>query len=207
MNVLITGVSSGLGKEVFSLRNSSFAVYGVSRNPLTPHVFSYDSIEALPNPEVLILNAAIGDHGVDFRSFDSDGFKEIMDVNLMQPLSYFSTLYRAGKLSDLKQLLIIGSRFSSVPYIQSQEASALPGYGYCISKASLALFVQVLRKEAFPFSINLVHPGVLNTEMGSPEGLNAGDMARKFQSKILDNSFLQEFNGIYELPTDEIIPF
>ena len=32
-------------------------------------------------------------------------------------------------------------------------------------------------------------------------------MARKFQSKILDNSFLQEFNGIYELPTEEIIPF
>jgi NAD(P)-dependent dehydrogenase (short-subunit alcohol dehydrogenase family) len=207
MNVLITGVSSGLGKEVLSLRNSSFAVYGVSRNPLTSHVFSYDSIETLPSPEVLILNAAIGDQGVDFRTFDAEAFKEIMDVNLMQPLSYFSTLYRSGKLSNLKQLLIIGSRFSSPSYIQSQEASALPGYGYCISKASLALFVQVLRKESFPFSVNLVHPGVMNTVMGSPEGINAGDMAQKLQSKILDDSFLHEFNGIYALPTDEIIPF
>jgi NAD(P)-dependent dehydrogenase (short-subunit alcohol dehydrogenase family) len=207
MNVLITGVSSGLGKEVLSLRNRSFAVYGVSRNPLTPHVFSYDSIDTLPNPEVLILNAAIGDQGVDFRAFDADGFKEIMDVNLMQPLTYFSTLYRSGKLSNLKQLLIIGSRFSSLPYIQSQEASSLPGYGYCISKASLALFVQVLRKESFPFSVNLVHPGVMNTVMGSPEGIHAGDMAQKLQSKILDDSFLHEFNGIYALPTDEIIPF
>jgi short-subunit dehydrogenase len=117
MNVLITGVSSGLGKEVLSLRNSSFVVYGVSRNPLTSHVFSYDSIETLPSPEVLILNAGIGDQGVDFRTFDADAFKEIMDVNLMKPLSYFSTLHRSGKLSNLKQLLIIGSRFSSPSYI------------------------------------------------------------------------------------------
>jgi NAD(P)-dependent dehydrogenase (short-subunit alcohol dehydrogenase family) len=153
------------------------------------------------------LNAAIGDQGVDFRTFDADAFKEIMDVNLMKPLSYFSTLYRSGKLSNLKQLLIIGSRFSSPSYIQSQEASALPGYGYCISKASLALFVQVLRKESFPFSVNLVHPGVMKTVMGSPEGINARDMAQKLQSKILDDSFLHEFNGIYALPTDEIIPF
>lgn len=207
MNVLITGVSSGLGKQIMSLRSDSFAVFGVSRSPHTPHVFSYDCIDPLPNPEVLILNAAIGDQGVDFRSFEADGFKEIMDVNLMQPLSYLSTLYRAGKLSDLKQLIIIGSRFSSRHYIQSQEASSLPGYGYCISKASVALFVQMLRKEGFPFSINVVHPGVMNTEMGSPEGLNAGDVARKFQLKISDNSFLTEFNGIYKLPTDEIIPF
>lgn len=207
MIALITGISKGFGNAFFNLHNKNMAIYGVSRNPNHERSFDYTSFENMPNPEVLILNAAIGDTGVEIDAFDAHAFENVLQVNLIQPIAFFSELYRLGKLQHLKSLIIVGSRFSSPTYIRDQDIDQLPGYGYCLSKSGLSLFVNILRKEEKSFSVNIIHPGVLNTEMGSPDGLNAGDMARKFQSKILDNSFMQEFNGIYELPTDEIIPF
>jgi len=207
MIALITGISKGFGNAFFNLHNKHMAIYGVSRNPNHERSFDYASFENMPNPEVLILNAAIGDTGVEIDAFDAQAFENVLQVNLIQPIAFFSELNRLGKLEHLKSLIIVGSRFSSPTYIRDQDLDQLPGYGYCLSKSGLSLFVNILRKEEKSFSVNIIHPGVLNTAMGSPEGLNAEYMARKFQSKILDNSFLQEFNGIYELPTDEIIPF
>ena len=66
MKILITGVSSGLGQAFCSLAEDGIEIYGVSRNPATPEILSYDDFGKMPSPDVLILNAAMGDYGVDF---------------------------------------------------------------------------------------------------------------------------------------------
>jgi len=66
MKILITGVSSGLGEAFLNLDEAGIEIYGVSRNPATPEILSYDDFGKMPSPDVLILNAAMGDYGVDF---------------------------------------------------------------------------------------------------------------------------------------------
>lgn len=207
MIALITGISKGFGKAFFNLHSRYMEIYGVSRNPNHERSFDYTSFENMPNPEVLILNAAIGDTGVDIDSLDAQAFENVLQVNLIQPIAFFSELNRRGKLKHLKSLIIVGSRFASPSYIRDQDLEQLPGYGYCLSKSGLSLFVNILRKEEKSFTVNIVHPGVLNTEMGSPDGLSVETVALKLMHHLLHHRFDLEFDGIYDLVKDEVIPF
>ena len=104
-------------------------------------------------------------------------------------------------------MIIVGSRFSSQSYINSQSNNVLPGYGYCISKVALSLFTQMIRKENFKFTVNIIHPGVLNTQLGNKEGLDTKDVANKLLSMIKCDAFAKQFDGIYDLSSDRIIFF
>ncbi|NBU91685.1 MAG: hypothetical protein EBS17_02480 [Flavobacteriia bacterium] len=207
MNILITGVSSGLGKAFLACHGTASSVYGMSRSAERPHVFRYDEIALLPPPSVLVLNAAVGDYGLDFQQFDASKFEHILQVNLVQPLSLLAEMHQHGKLTSLRALIVIGSRFSSTKFTELSEADELPGYGYCLSKIALAQFIVMIRKEKFSFASNIVHPGVLQTDLGSQDGWPAALMAKKLHALILDSVFDKEFPGIYNLPTDELIPF
>ena len=207
MRILITGVSSGLGQAFCSLKQNGIEIIGISRNPNLKKILSYGDFEQMPNPDVLILNAAMGDSGSDFFSTDETEFTEIIMSNLVKPILFLKELNHKNRLSKLKSLIIIGSRFSSMSYITNQSQADLPGYGYCISKAALAIFTQIIRKESLPFTVNIIHPGVLNSQMGNDLGLDVTEIAKKLLSDIQNDVFSKQMDGIYDLNTGGIIPF
>jgi NAD(P)-dependent dehydrogenase (short-subunit alcohol dehydrogenase family) len=207
MRILITGVSSGLGQAFCDIKHKGIEITGISRNPNSKKILSYGDFEQMPNPDVLILNAAMGDSGSDFFSTDETEFTEIIMSNLVKPILFLKELNHKNRLSKLKSLIIIGSRFSSMSYITNQSQADLPGYGYCISKAALAIFTQIIRKESLPFTVNIIHPGVLNSQMGNDSGLDVNEVAKKLLSDIENDVFSKQMDGIYDLNTGGIIPF
>ena len=207
MRILITGVSSGLGQAFCDIKHKGIEITGISRNPNSKKILSYGDFEQMPNPDVLILNAAMGDSGSDFFSIDETEFTEIIMSNLVKPILFLKELNHKNRLAKLKSLIIIGSRFSSMSYITNQSQADLPGYGYCISKAALAIFTQIIRKESLPFTVNIIHPGVLNSQMGNDLGLDVTEIAKKLLSDIQNDVFSKQMDGIYDLNTGGIIPF
>jgi NAD(P)-dependent dehydrogenase (short-subunit alcohol dehydrogenase family) len=207
MRILITGVSSGLGQAFCSLKQNGIEITGISRFPNSKEILSYNDFDIMSNPDVLILNAAMGDSGSDFFNLDETEFKEILMSNLVKPIMFIKELNRNNRLANLKSLIIIGSRFSSMSYITNQSQADLPGYGYCISKAALAIFTQIIRKESLPFTVNIIHPGVLNSQMGNDLGLDVNEVAKKLLSDIQNDVFSKQMDGIYDLNTGGIIPF
>lgn len=207
MTILVTGVSTGLGNSMMKLSIENNAIYGVSRTPIEPNVFSYHKLSEIPCPDVLILNAAMGDSGFNFLNFNSSEFCEIVQTNMLRPISFFTEMNTLGKLDKLKELIIIGSRFSSLSYCNEQSFTDLPGYGYCVSKAGLSVFVNLLRKDSVSFSVNIIHPGIMKTQLGSETGYDASEVASKLIQKINSGFFSNELMGIYDLMNDEIIPY
>jgi NAD(P)-dependent dehydrogenase (short-subunit alcohol dehydrogenase family) len=207
MRILITGVSTGLGKAFLEIKRDGFEILGVSRQPNSSEIVAYSDFDRMLNPDVLILNAAMGDSGSDFFSIDETEFTEIIMSNLVKPILFLKELNHKNRLSKLKSLIIIGSRFSSMSYITNQSQADLPGYGYCISKAALAIFTQIIRKESLPFTVNIIHPGVLNSQMGNDSGLDVNEVAKKLLSDIENDVFSKQMDGIYDLNTGGIIPF
>ena len=199
MQILITGVSTGLGKAFLDLRRDGIEIFGVSRKPNSPEILAYSDFDRMPNPDVLILNAAMGDSGADFSDLNEVEFTEIIMSNLIKPILFTSELKRNNQLENLKSLIIVGSRFSSLPYISSQAKEDLPGYGYCISKVALAVFTQIIRKETLPYSVN--------SQLGNDFGLDVHEIALKLLSAIENDVFSEQFDGIYDLNTGGIIPF
>lgn len=208
--ILVTGVSSGLGSEILKCQHPEFKVLGISRysDPSNSSVFSYEEIESIPSqPQVLILNAGIGEKSEGFSKLMTSGFQEILEVNLIKPLELFSRLHDSGKLCNLKHLILVGSRFSSLDFINRSTFEDLPGYGYCLSKTALASFVQIIRKEHPSFTVNIIHPGVMNTDMGSEMGYPPSLVANTLLEKIKNGVFESSMDGIYDLNEDQIIPF
>jgi NAD(P)-dependent dehydrogenase (short-subunit alcohol dehydrogenase family) len=207
MRILITGVSSGLGQAFCDICEAGVEITGISRKPNSTEVLSYSDFDIMSNPDVLILNAAMGDSGSDFFNLDETEFTEILMSNLLKPIMFIKDLNRNNRLANLKSLIIIGSRFSSMSYISNQSKDDLPGYGYCISKVALAVFTQIIRKESLSFSVNVIHPGVLNSQMGNDSGLDVNEVAKKLLSDIQNDVFSKQIDGIYDLNSGGIIPF
>jgi NAD(P)-dependent dehydrogenase (short-subunit alcohol dehydrogenase family) len=209
MDVLVTGVSTGLGKAIFELNEPGVTVYGVSHADFDKgeRRFLYDEIAQIPSCDVVILNAAIGDTGGDLSSFDEDEFQRIMDVNLMLPIQFLARLKKNHKLLKTKHVIFVGSRFSSQLYLNESNFDSLPGYGYCLSKSALSTFVQLFRKENIHFTVNILHPGVLATEMGATSGVNPTVSATNLFQGILNGEFDQNMEGIYDVLNNQLIPF
>jgi NAD(P)-dependent dehydrogenase (short-subunit alcohol dehydrogenase family) len=207
MKILITGVSSGLGKSFSRLEEPDIDIIGVSRNSFSEKIVSYHEFEKMHSPDVIILNAAIGDFGVDFFNMSESDLTEIITVNLIKPISFVLSLYKNSLLNNLKSIIIIGSRFSSISYISSTLKEDIPGYGYCISKVALSVFTELIRKENFDFSVNIIHPGILNSQLGNISGFDTDETAKKLLNKIKSNIFLEQIDGIYDLQNETIINY
>ncbi len=208
MNILVTGISSGFGKGILELKDKNFNIVGITSNiKKSKNTFYYDEFKELPLPEIIILNAAIGDSGDHFNGLDSGEFYEILNINLIKPISYLASLKNNNKLVNLQQLIIVGSRFSSLSYIDSCDWEELPGYGYCLSKTALSLFCKILRKENPSFFVNIIHPGILNTQLGNPNGHDCAKTAKELLFQIKNKTFMQNHNGIYDLQDHKLISF
>ena len=209
MKIAITGISSGLGAACFHSDDARFSVFGISHSQCAPekNIYSYSNLMELPTMEVLILNAAIGDSGGTIQEMNPVELEQVMYVNVLQPIQLIHELFQLGKLTHLKQLILVGSRFSSQAYISSSIFENLTGYAYCLSKTSLSLFAQILRKESHNFTVNIIHPGILNSEMGNPDGNHPTHTCEVLFELIANDYFLKEYSGIVDISTSKIIDF
>lgn len=210
MKIAVTGISSGLGAAILNSDDERFTVFGISHSQYNPskNIFSYSNlVEIPPMIEVLILNAAIGDSGGNIQEIDPLELEKVMQVNLLKPIQLVHELFKLEKLKHLKQLILVGSRFSSQKYISSNQFEALPGYAYCLSKTSISMFAQILRKENQNFTVNIIHPGILNTEMGNPNGNSPLETSEILLELISKDYFQNEYAGIVDISNSTLIDF
>jgi len=170
MNVLITGVSSGLGKalkdEYLDLGHN---VYGISRGNVddcnhTELDLSYvpnvnqklpDLLKDVKELDVVILNAGMLG---DIKTFDKWGYGdllEIMNVNVWSNKYILDWLFKNDV--KVKQVITISSGASEHTY---------KGWGgYSISKAALRMMTEVYSKEVKDTHFLSVAPGLVDTSM------------------------------------------
>jgi NAD(P)-dependent dehydrogenase (short-subunit alcohol dehydrogenase family) len=195
--VLITGASTGLGLEFASQYGADgWRVIATCRHPesaaslkalpgdilLRPMDITNSGevnavaaeFEASPI-DVLLNNAAI--HGprtarASFGELDVDIWLEVMRVNAMAPMKVTEAFLRHVTAGDQRKLVFVSSRAGSIaergfqPYHQ-------PGgtYIYRSSKAALNAAAKSLAFDLAPkgFSVVVLHPGFVKTEMGGAE--------------------------------------
>jgi NAD(P)-dependent dehydrogenase (short-subunit alcohol dehydrogenase family) len=180
-NILITGSSSGIGKQIAidcSLNNSNnflcarrldrlLELRKILKNPENQNVFQIDlSIEIeldelvnrLPNLDGIVLNAGV----VQYRPISlitSQNIRDVFNVNFESNVLLIQKLLKAKKINKGASIVII----SSISTRLGVPGTAL----YSASKAALTSFSKVLASELSTKSIrvNTISPGLVNTEI------------------------------------------
>lgn len=176
MNILITGATSGIGKQLaLDYHNSGNTVWAVGRNPaaleelqangihtgkldLTERVSCLEWFTTLPHMDLVILNAGNCEY-IDLPAFDSESVIRVMRANVESlAISIEGTLPLLRMSSD-GHLAIVGS---SAAYVPLPRAEA-----YGASKAAVAYMANSLRidlkKEGIP--VSLIAPGFVKTPL------------------------------------------
>lgn len=172
MNILITGVSAGLGKslkdEYLKLGHN---VYGLSRTTVTDcnhvtldlNIISHNhynkKLTNLLNGELdidlVILNAGILGKIKTFDNVEMHELKKIMNVNVFSNKLILDNLFEMGV--NVKQVICISSGASQKTY---------KGWGgYSISKAALRMMMGVYSKDIPQTHFSSVAPGLVGTQM------------------------------------------
>ena len=169
MNVLITGVSSGLGKSLMEEYNKTgHSVYGMSRkmvkncNHISCDLGKLETIEikleellsSITNIDVVILNAGMLGEIKLFEEWSLIELSEIMNINVWSNKIILDWLL-ANKI--LKQVVSISSGASEHTY---------KGWsGYSLSKSALRMMMDVYSKDADNVHFMSISPGLINTSM------------------------------------------
>ena len=227
--VLITGISRGLGKELFHLfASENYFVFGILRNPseaeeleknipenskiIIADLASDKSIELIQQTvkdypiDLLINNAGIGGKSHQIHNIEST---EIIDLFNIHCLGVFRTV-KALKKNLLKAekpiVLNLNSRLGSITRQSNGTYENLTvSYSYRIAKASQNMLTNCLRSE-FKDSIRFIsiHPGKMKTEIASKDAdIEPIDVANRVLSSF-ENGKLKEENGIIELEREII---
>ncbi|MEM9398714.1 MAG: SDR family NAD(P)-dependent oxidoreductase [Verrucomicrobiota bacterium] len=174
--VLITGVSSGLGKGLAEIYlQSGWNVLGLSRR--TPEtlistpgfVFKgtdladvsdteagiHELTEGVPKLDLVILNAGILGQVRDMRATSLKTLHDIMQTNVWANKIILDALFRAGK--EVAQVVAISSGAS----VNGNRGWA----GYAISKASLNMLIQLYAQEEEGTHFTSLAPGLIDTAM------------------------------------------
>jgi len=170
MNVLITGVSSGLGKALKDeYLNSGYQVYGISRREVKDcnHIkldLNYISninqkisnlLEDVKELDVVILNAGMLG---EIKTFDKWGYNELLEI---MNVNVWSNKYILDWLFDnnikVKQVITISSGASEHTY---------KGWGgYSITKSALRMMTELYSKEIDGTHFMSLAPGLVDTPM------------------------------------------
>ena len=169
-NVLITGVSSGLGKSLKdNYIEDGHNVYGLSRTKvddcnhicldLTDSSYFESKLSALLNGlnklDVVILNAGILGDIKTFDKWSYNELQEIMDVNVWANKRILDYLFKNN--IEVKQVICISSGASEHTY---------KGWsGYSISKAAVRMMMEVYSKEVEDIHFISLAPGLVDTKM------------------------------------------
>ena len=173
-NILITGVSSGLGEALAKLYlDNGDNVYAIGRTfPKTfdknPHFFFFphdlsqtfilqaDIKDFLKDRsfDVVILNAGVLGEIRTLAHTDLDDIKKVMEINVWANKEIIDTL---NKYTHVKQIVGISS---------GAAINGSKGWGaYSLSKAGLNMLLSVYAKEFPEIHFTALAPGIIDTPM------------------------------------------
>lgn len=177
--LLITGVSSGIGKEIAKLLlEKGHTVIGISRtcpNIQNKHFFFYSldlsqtkKVEELskkivkehPKVDGLICNAGIG-HFAHLEQLSSSQIFEMMNVNFFSHAFLCKFFIPIFKKTEHTDIIFIGS--------EAALKGSSRGTIYCSSKFALRGFAQALRQECCRSNVRVasIQPGMTRTNFYS----------------------------------------
>ncbi len=191
--ILITGTSSGLGKEISNLLSMKNVVYGGVRNlqdfeagervipiklDVTNDTQCKKAIETIIKKEgridVLINNAGYTISGPDF-DFSVSDFQQILDTNSIGPFRLIKYVVPQMKKQKSGKIINITSLNGLVSF---------PNFGlYSASKHALEAFGVALHYELKKFGINVTSlaPGAIFSENHKPSNLQHKPAREKFK--------------------------
>ena len=227
--VFITGITRGLGKELFNLFvTKEYFVYGVLRKKSELKAFekkyyenskiiladlsSDKSIETIQESvqddhiDLLINNAGIAGNSHLIQNIDST---EIIDLFNIHCLGVFRTTKAlTSNLIKAKKPIILNlnSRFGSITRQSNGTYENLTvSYSYRIAKAAQNMLTNCIRTE-FKDRIEVVsvHPGKMKTEIAQTDAdIEPIEVANRIIG-LYENGQLKEANGIVELEKEVI---
>ena len=181
---IITGGSKGLGAalcDIYLARGYDVvAPHSINVDLTDPHAaeqaFSqtFATLAARPYDEIVAVNNAATLVPIGAASLKNTGdLISNMNINVVSAVMFMSTLIAAFQKHDCRKSIVnISSGAALKPYA---------GWSlYCMSKAGIEAFVRSVaveqEREAHPFSLVNIGPGVIDTEMqGSIRASNAED--------------------------------
>ena len=184
--LLVTGAGRGIGRELCKQALAKgWTVYGSVRSAVNADELSsvlpgisvlqfdvtdYAAIEAAGETldasiDVLINNAGIlGPENQTTSDMDFDGFRDVMEVNVLAPLKVAQTFHPHLKRSSNARLINISSQLGRTGYAATDMVA------YRASKAALNKVTQAQAADFQEDGITCVamHPGYVQTDMAGP---------------------------------------
>ena len=227
--MLITGISRGLGKELFDFfAKKKYFVYGVLRKKSDVEMFekkypknskiiladlsSDQSIKRIQDAvqqnhiDWLINNAGIAGTSYLIQNVNSVEIIELFNIHCLGV--FRTTKALANNLIKAKKPMIlnINSRFGSITRQSQKNYENLNiSYSYRIAKAAQNMLTNCIRLE-FKDRIEVIsiHPGKMKTEIASKDAdLEPIEVAKKIVN-FYEKGLLKETNGIIEIEKEII---
>ena len=230
-NILITGCSSGIGKDVaITLHNKGWRVFATCRSKTDCTFFTKLGIESFPldllkeesincavnlvkektksQLDVLFNNGAYAIPGA-IQDIPRSAMREIFEVNVFGQIDLINRCIPLMMSSDYPKIINCSSvlGFISLPYRGL----------YSATKYSIEALTDALRRENYDSKIKfvLIQPGPINTDIKKKsikhfekwidwkKSIHQKTYENKVIKRLYDNSYKDSFNS-YELQPDEV---
>ena len=135
--------------------------------------------------DIFINNAGVyGPRDSGFGNVDTQQWSEVMQVNAMAPLILTQLLINNLRQSDTKKLAYITSKMGSI-----DDNTGGGSYVYRSSKAALNAVVKSVAVDlgSNGFSVAVLHPGWVRTDMGGPSGLIDTQTSVSGMMRVIDS--------------------
>ena len=230
-NILITGCSSGIGKNVaITLHNKGWRVFATCRSKTDCTFFTKLGIESFPldllkeesincavnlvkektksQLDVLFNNGAYAIPGA-IQDIPRSAMREIFEVNVFGQIDLINRCIPLMMSSDYPKVINCSSvlGFISLPYRGL----------YSATKYSIEALTDALRRENYDSKIKfvLIQPGPINTDIKKKsikhfekwidwkKSIHQKTYENKVIKRLYDNNYKESFNS-YELQPDEV---
>jgi NAD(P)-dependent dehydrogenase (short-subunit alcohol dehydrogenase family) len=135
--------------------------------------------------DVLINNAGVyGPRDSQFGKLDAEAWSAVMEVNAIAPILLTQYLMANLQQGKARKLIYISSKMGSI-----DDNSGGGSYIYRSSKSALNSAVKSLSVDlaADGFSVAVLHPGWVQTDMGGPSALINTDTSVSGMLGVIDN--------------------